>query len=201
MDYKKEYKGALARCKWLLSIGMISETVATDMFRELIDNNSENVRKEIINIFHSLVEGKIPVQINFADIFEWLEKRGEQKLANKGEPKFKVGDKIVEDNEFGMVGGEITDIDDAHYELDGGNRYIPISHQDNYKLVEEQKYAWNEEDKGNLLDVKCIIDEVWHNQDVREKIDYSCKELESLWNWLDNIWQRVEYPSDHLEAK
>ena len=52
---------------------------------------------------------------------------------------------------------------------------------------------WSEEDKGNLLDVKCVIDEVWHNQ----KIDYSGKELESLWHWLDSIWQRVEYPQDY----
>ena len=34
MDYKKKYKGALARCKWLLSEGMISRIAATDLFRE-----------------------------------------------------------------------------------------------------------------------------------------------------------------------
>ena len=77
--YEKKYKGALARCKWLLSEGMISRIAATDMFRELMDNDSENIRKEIINIFHSLAEGKIPVDINYADIFTWLEKQGEQK--------------------------------------------------------------------------------------------------------------------------
>jgi len=70
--YEKKYKGALARCKWLLSNGMISKIAATDMFRELMDND-ENIRKEIINIFHSLAEGKIPVDINYADIFTWLE--------------------------------------------------------------------------------------------------------------------------------
>ena len=53
--------------------------------------------------------------------------------------KFKVGDKIVENNEFGMIGGEITDIDTTHYELDGGGTYIPISRQDNYRLVRKQK--------------------------------------------------------------
>lgn len=71
--YEKKYKGALARCKWLLSEGMISKIAATDMFRELMDNDSENIRKEIINIFHSLADGKIPVDINYADIFTWLE--------------------------------------------------------------------------------------------------------------------------------
>jgi len=58
---------------------------------------------------------------------------------------------------------------------------------------------WSEEDKGNLLDVKCIIDEVWHNQHVREEIDHSGEELESLWHWLDTIWQRVEYPYQKVE--
>lgn len=56
-----------------------------------------------------------------------------------------------------------------------------------------QKLILSEESRGNLLEVKCIIDEVWHNQSIREKISRSCEELESLWHWLDNIWQRVEY--------
>ena len=76
--YEKKYKGALARCKWLLSNGMISKIAATDMFRELMDND-ENIRKEIINIFHSLAEGKITVGINYADVFTWLEKQGRKK--------------------------------------------------------------------------------------------------------------------------
>jgi len=51
------------------------------------------------------------------------------------EPKFSVGDKIIEDNEFGIVGGEIINIDTTHYELANG-RFIPISQQDYFKLVE-----------------------------------------------------------------
>lgn len=60
----------------------------------------------------------------------------------------------------------------------------------------QPKQEWSAEDKRNLLDVKCIIDEVWSDQKVREEIDHSSEELESLWHWLDNIWQRVEYPQD-----
>lgn len=62
------------------------------------------------------------------------------------------------------------------------------------KQGEQKPAEWSEEDKGNLLDVKCIIDEIWHDQDVREEIDHSGEELESLWHWLDNIWQKVAYP-------
>ena len=90
MDYEKEYKGALARCKWLLSEGMISKIAATDMFRELMDNDSENIRKVIINIFHSLAEGKIPVNINYADIFTWLEKQSKKKSAWDKDDDYRV---------------------------------------------------------------------------------------------------------------
>ena len=48
--------------------------------------------------------------------------------------RFKVGDKIVEDNEFGMVGGEIIDISSTHYELDSGT-YVPITDEKYFKLV------------------------------------------------------------------
>ena len=64
------------------------------------------------------------------------------------------------------------------------------------RVFPQPQQKWSEKDKGNLLDVKCIVDEVWHNQDVREVIGYSVVDLKSLWHWLDNIWQRVEYPND-----
>ena len=63
--------------------------------------------------------------------------------------------------------------------------------------LEKQKAEWGEEDKGNLLDVQTIIDQVWHNQDAREGIERSEEELESLWHWLNNIWQKVAYPQPH----
>ena len=33
-----------------------------------------------------------------------------------------------------------------------------------------------------------------HNKKEREEIGYTCEELETLWHWLDNIWQKVDYP-------
>lgn len=93
------------------------------------NSNVDNANKEY---WRGYREGKQEILDKYAE----LEKKGEQKHI---EPKFKVGDKIVENNEFGMIGGEITDIDTTHYELDGGGTYIPISHQDNYRLVREQK--------------------------------------------------------------
>lgn len=60
----------------------------------------------------------------------------------------------------------------------------------------EQKPAeWNKEDKGILLSIKCVIDEVWHSKDT--PFGYSKEELEEMWNWLDVAWQRLEYPKEN----
>ncbi len=66
------------------------------------------------------------------------------------------------------------------------------------KQGKEKPVEWSEEDKINLIYTKCIIDEIWHNQYVREEIGRSSEELELLWHWLDNIWQRVEYPQNTM---
>lgn len=43
-----------------------------------LTSEDERIRKEIKDVFFcSLGEGKIPVSINFADIFDWLEKQDE----------------------------------------------------------------------------------------------------------------------------
>lgn len=76
MDYEKKYKEAQ---KWIESIyselSHEQQMEAEAFFPELQESEDEKVRKEIINIFHSLADGKIPVPINFADIFTWLEKQ------------------------------------------------------------------------------------------------------------------------------
>ena len=155
-----------------------------------------------------------------------LEKQGEQKPTDKIEPKFKVGNKIKLAREPKYPARKIIAIqNDAYYfdevvylpfnrqdewelveqkpafEMKTPEESLGIDSDTYSKIVDEcvygeQKPVWSEEDRGNLLDIKCIIDEVWHNQDVREEIGHSGEELESLWHWLDKIWQRVEYPQD-----
>lgn len=61
---------------------------------------------------------------------------------------------------------------------------------------DEKTKGWSEEDKGNLLDVKCVIDEVWHDG---KSTMCSKEELKDLWEWLDIIWQKVEYPQSTQE--
>ena len=67
-----------------------------EIFPELNESKDEKIRKEIIETFKNLGDGKIPVDINYADIFTWLENQGEQKSTDRYEPKFKVGDWVVD---------------------------------------------------------------------------------------------------------
>lgn len=53
------------------------------IFPELKESDDERVRKEIIETFKNLGDGKIPVDINYADIFTWLEKQGKQKPSDE----------------------------------------------------------------------------------------------------------------------
>ena len=103
---------------------------------DIVRRKSDGLEAKVVNITNDNIEVKCADWTDFILDYKW--EPIEQKPTDKVKPKFKVGDKIVEDNEFGMVGGEITDIDDTHYELNGGCRYIPIPHQDNYKLVEQR---------------------------------------------------------------
>ena len=64
------------------------------------------------------------------------------------------------------------------------------------RIQPQPKQEWSDEDKGNLLDVKCIINEICHSQYIRAEIDHPEEELESLWHWLNNLWERVEYPKN-----
>ena len=63
----------------------ILEEDIIDIFPELKESEDEKIRKEIIDAFKTLGDGKIPVVINYADIFTWLEKQKEQNSANKVE--------------------------------------------------------------------------------------------------------------------
>ena len=153
MDYEKKYKDALERAK-----GIYKDTwnsYILKIFPELVESEDERVRKELIDYINRLTASP-----NYIDKYNawisWLEKQGEQKPANKVEPKFKVGDWITD----GYVGGQITSIEDNYpcYKIadfmGGINTSIPFSLQDNYHLwtIQDAKdgdvlaYVTDEED-------------------------------------------------------
>ena len=69
--------------------------------------------------------------------------KSEQKPADKIEPKFKVGDRII--GTISNIPYYITEVCNGHYQTDVGC-IITFYAQDNFKLV-EQNPAWSEEDE------------------------------------------------------
>ena len=90
-----------------------------------------------------------------------------------------------------QLGGTFTSYDIAKTFTEGQN-YV-IAHPEKFGLCKPAE--WSEEDKGILLSIKCVIDSVWHN------FHYDCskEELKEMWNWLDALWQRVEYSQPKQE--
>ena len=125
MDYKEKYEHALNVCKWLLANNKISEIAATDMFRELIDD--EKIRISLINKFKLLQDPKThidPTKWEGIDIFKiiaWLEKQGKNEEIN--EASYRAGIKRVLDNPE-SYGLEKQGEQKQHLELKAGHWYF-----------------------------------------------------------------------------
>ena len=111
-----------------------------DMFPELKESEDERIRKKLISLVENwkIYNPKSPFDDypvytsdkNTVDkILAWLEKQGEQKPANKTEPKFKVGDFLV--NDYCM--GKVIELTNDVYLLDTGQG-IPFSCEHNVHL-------------------------------------------------------------------
>lgn len=182
--YEKKYKGALARCKWLLSNGMISKIAATDMFRELIDDDSENVGKKIIHIFHSLAKGKIPVDINYADIFTWLEKQDKSdKIVEKAKTE-KQRVLITESDGSANIDWDTRSLEDVKKLLECGLQYI------NTELEKqgERKCAWGKDDEYRVEILYAFCEEEMNKSSVDSTV---YRELQETRNWLNSLKERM----------
>lgn len=99
-DYKQLYKQTQRKMKEFIKrwdgIKLSSNDLFTEELKQIveIENEDERVRKEIIETFKILGDGKIPVDINYADIFTWLEKQGEHHIACS-EEQMRVLDEVL----------------------------------------------------------------------------------------------------------
>lgn len=106
MDYKEKYKEALERARifikrWNGIEATDSELVLQELkeiFPELKESEDEKIRKEIIQS----IQDDMCV-IHKDKCIAWLEKQGEQKPADKVEPKFKAGDFIADGRRVFLV--------------------------------------------------------------------------------------------------
>lgn len=172
----------------------LNEALET-LIPELKESEDERIRKGLITYFNDFT---LPTfgGLDPKKILVWLEKQGEQNPATcKVEPKFKVGDVIVEIKPNGYCPPvRIKYIDEGAYSCksDDGKRFLsfPIISQDEYKLV-EQNSAWSEEDEVKLRDVIRLVEQGAPVQSIRDHYT----------NWLKSLRpQNTWEPSDEQMA-
>lgn len=127
-----------------------------------------------------------------------FEKQDEQKTTNKVEPKFKVGDTIVEKDPDEYDYGTIKDIKDGQYIFTDGY-YMDIDEQEGWQLVKtstiiEQKH-WNKED---IERISRIADFIWKNRKGDTDEIYK-QELDV--NWLKSLKDRVAWKPTEDQMK
>lgn len=111
------------------------KAVLERIFPELADSKDERIRKAIIKFLIDVNNGAYrKSELEIASWIAWLEKQGQNKLIDKVEPKFKVGDKVYAlRNRFECT---IESMDETTYYGDTTN--FDIKDQDNWKLVEQK---------------------------------------------------------------
>jgi hypothetical protein len=128
---------------------VINRNDLEEMFPAL--KESEDERTWIINYLSNRILNStiIAEKENLKKAIAWVEKQGEQKTANRVEPKFKVGD-TIQPKDRGHEPWKIMQVDilDKKYRFKDGY-VIHFSQEDNYELVEQN--AWSEEDKERYI--------------------------------------------------
>ena len=129
MDYEKKYKEIVGLIKkaYLYAQTDSTKAVLEEIFPELKESEDERIKEAIIATIH-LYYGE-PLEDEAKEMLAWLEKQGEQKPDDKVEPKFKVGDFIV--NDYCM--GKVIELTGDAYLLDTGQG-IPFSCEHNAHL-------------------------------------------------------------------
>lgn len=114
MDHKVKYEQALERCKKEFNFNNLAyshEEIRQKLeriFPELKESEDERVRKILIEQMERWHECALANNVvqdikDSADAITWLEKHGERKSTDKVEPKFKVGDWIVANNDESRI--------------------------------------------------------------------------------------------------
>ena len=150
MDY--ENKKTLAILKQMVADGQISQEVAEKYFPELAESENERMRKTAIGFIKQNKSFEYLLGTSKEDVIAWLEKQGEQKPADKVEPKFKVGDLVV--NKSGWV-WHIDSFDKKNYQVSKGKvyHYFPISKQNEMHLwtIQDAKDGDVLTNNGNII--------------------------------------------------
>ena len=126
---------------------MFTEGLFEHIFPALKESEDERIRKAIINVFASHKDYEVFFGVSVEDILAWLEAQGEQKPADKVEPKFHEGDWVVycnDDVDF------ITGVEEFGYRINNGG-YIPFMCASDVRL-----WAIQDAKDGDVLAVEPI---------------------------------------------
>jgi len=166
MDYEKKYKKALDRARiWKYKSGMPKDRqgILDDIFPDLKDSEGESIKADLIQWINEFPDTIWRGHYK-KDVIAWLEKQGEQKsvdyeninlqpneFASKVEPKFKVGDWIVdkESKEVFHIEKKLVNTTEI-VDVEGDDYHVP-----NY-ILEEDYDVWTIQDAkdGDILAVE-----------------------------------------------
>jgi len=126
------------------------------IFPEL-KNDDERIKNGLLKLLNCIAmkEYKDTFCITKEEALAWLEKQGEQKSADKIEPKFKVGDVIRLKGSAAEY--TIKRVTDTTYYTDGWSCSIERCEED-YELVEQKSTAWSEEDEMRFNNIFTLLE-------------------------------------------
>jgi hypothetical protein len=131
----KLYDELKVKAQELTEDGYIDKLALVDMFPELKESEGERIRKKLVQFFKEKDEEDFEEWVPKAKVLAWLEAQGEQKSADKVEPKFKVGD-IIKPKCYNET-HSIKAIGERYYVLDVDIK-IPFRDEDDWELVEQK---------------------------------------------------------------
>ena len=142
----KAYDEAIEKFEVILNLNTVKEsgTIFADDVRkilpELKELEGERIREWLIALIKSNEYGPISnvgeMPCPKPNVIEWLEKQGEQKVANNVTPRFKVGDWVVFNNKHQSI-YQVEKIEDGYYILrhtHGGSFRECVLHDESLRL-------------------------------------------------------------------
>jgi len=161
--YEKKYKEALERAKKELgTCGSHDCDAARQIFRlfpELKESEDEKIRKELIEHIKANKDADYVLFKKFSsdDVIAWLEKQGEQKSADKVEPKFHEGDWAVSN-----LDGKARQISEIHFD-EYNSYYVVDGKSVNLEEYDRLHHLWSIADAkdGDVLAYVTDEEDLW----------------------------------------
>ena len=149
-NYEKKYKNALEWARKVMQgkVGFVLDDVL-EVFPELKESGDERmvkfIKNQLFNIKKIITEN-YELDAKLTNAIDWLEKQGEQKPADKVEPKFKVGDIVKHKDNPHLTYILKRFTDDGNYEFhaigkdghEGCTCISVVKYQDKWELVEQK---------------------------------------------------------------